>query len=339
MKKPFATLALLLSVLAFGKTQDTFSIVAVDSTTGEVGSAGASCISATNLDIYFPNDDPDFLGDLLPGIGAINTQSYYHASNQDNARQELEAGKTPQEVIDWLAANDAENNPGVRQYGVAALINGQPQAAGFTGANCFDYKNHATGPNYSIQGNILLGQQILDSMEARYLAAEGQGKCLAERLMAAMQGAKVPGADTRCLNNGTSSMFAFIKIAKPGDDPADPALRLFVAYDPLGIEPIDSLQALFDQAAPCFQSSTGEARPRLPFSLVPNPTGGSFQVKMEGAGDALRLEVCDATGRRLSLRNNLRHGEPVQVEKPGVYFVRVATRDGRAGWERLVVQR
>ncbi|MBK8565663.1 MAG: DUF1028 domain-containing protein [Saprospiraceae bacterium] len=324
---------------AFAMAQDTFSIVAVDSLTGEVGSAGASCISADNLELYFPDDDPDFLGDLLPGIGAINTQSFYNATNQELANQERAAGRTPQEVIDWMAANDAENDSSQRQYGVAALINGQPMAAGFTGANCFDFKNHVTGPNYSIQGNILLGQEILDSMEARFLAAEASGKCLSERLMAAMQGAKVPGADTRCLNNGTSAMFAFIKLAKPDDDPADPTLRLFVSYNPLGIEPIDSLQALFDLAAPCFVSFTKEKSNDFQFQISPNPTSGMFGFQFAGAMPVgLRMEVFDSSGRCVFQRPSVSPGEQFSLENPGVYMVKLMAADGKTGWNRIVVR-
>jgi uncharacterized Ntn-hydrolase superfamily protein len=321
---------------AFAMAQDTFSIVAVDSLTGEVGSAGASCISADNLELFFPDDDPDFLGDLLPGVGAINTQSFYNELNQELANQELAAGRTPQEVLDWLTANDAQGDPSQRQYGIAALVNGQPMAAGYTGANCFDYKNHVTGPNYSIQGNILLGQQILDSMQARYLAAEAGGKCLAERLMAAMQGAKVPGADTRCLNNGTSAMFAFIKVAKPDDDPADPSLRLFVSYNPVGIEPIDSLQALFDAAAPCFVNAVNE-RPSFDFNLLPNPSNGIFQLEM-AADQMAKVEIFDAIGKRVLNKKGLSSDEKMRLEQPGVYFVRVSTTDGRGSWKRLIVR-
>lgn len=337
----YRTLLPILALFVFtnaASAQDTFSIVAVDSLTGEVGSAGASCISADNLALFFPNDDPDFLGDLLPGIGAINTQAAYNAINQELANQELAAGKTPQEVIDWMANNDSQNNPGQRQYGVAALVNGQPMAAGFTGVNCMNYKNHVTGPNYSIQGNILLGQEILDSMQARFLAAEAAGKCLSERLMAALQGAKVPGADTRCLNNGTSAMFAFIKVAKPDDDPAAPTLRLFVAYNPVGIEPIDSLQALFDAAAPCFTSHLSQPNPKLWFQLLPNPTKGSFKVAVESPeDDVLSLEVCDVNGRRVLHRKQYKPMEEVILSIPGVYQVRIAAKDGRASWSRLVV--
>jgi uncharacterized Ntn-hydrolase superfamily protein len=341
MKRTFTLLFFAFGFFSFANAQDTFSIVAVDSATGQVGSAGASCISADNLALYFPFDDPDFLGDLLPGVGAINTQSFYNADNQDNANAQLAVGKTPQEVIDWLAVNDAQANSSQRQYGVAALISGQPMAAGFTGVNCFDYKNHRVGPNYSIQGNILLGVQILDSMEARFLAAQAAGKCLSEQIMEAMQGAKVPGADTRCLSNGTSSMFAFIKVAQPGDDPADPMLRLFVSYNPLGIEPIDSLQAKFDLANPCLPSFVKETKEDLRFNLSPNPTSGTFELRFAAGAmpDQLRLEVFDATGKIHLQREKVQANEQVFMKNPGVYFVKLTDAAGRTGWEKLVVGR
>ncbi|MCF8245323.1 MAG: DUF1028 domain-containing protein [Saprospiraceae bacterium] len=340
MKRLTTLFAIISTCLVVAQAQDTFSIVAVDSATGQVGSAGASCISADNLELYFPNDDPDFLGDLLPGLGAINSQASYLPGNQDNANEQLSLGNTPQQVVDWLAANDVQGNSGVRQYGVAALINGQPMAAGFTGANCFDYKNHRVGPNYSIQGNILLGVEILDSMEARYLAAEAAGKCLAERLMEAMQGAKVPGADTRCLSNGTSAMFAFIKVARPDDDAADPMLRLFVSYNPLGIEPIDSLQAKFDEAAPCFISFTKEKNRDFQFQISPNPTSGAFELQFAGAMPAgLRLEVFDATGELQLQQADVSMGQQFFMKNPGVYFVRLTAQDGKTGWGKLVVGR
>ncbi|HQW25226.1 MAG TPA: hypothetical protein PLV75_04695, partial [Saprospiraceae bacterium] len=58
--------------------QDTFSIVAADSTTREVGSAGASCVDLFAAGLA----DPSFLGQLLPDTGAINTQAFYLPTNQ-----------------------------------------------------------------------------------------------------------------------------------------------------------------------------------------------------------------------------------------------------------------
>ena len=71
------------------QSQDTFSIVAVDPETGEVGSAGASCVDLTS----FPGFTDDFLGELFPGLGAINTQAWYIQTNQINARNRMNAGR------------------------------------------------------------------------------------------------------------------------------------------------------------------------------------------------------------------------------------------------------
>jgi uncharacterized Ntn-hydrolase superfamily protein len=327
---------LLASLLQLGNiiAQDTFSIVAVDSLTGEVGSAGASCISADNLELFFPNDDPDFLGKVLPGRGAINTQSFYNAQNQANASARLAAGDTPQQVVEWLFANDAEGNSSTRQYGVAALQNGQPMAAGFTGFNCYDFKDHRVGPNYSIQGNILLGPEILDSMEARFVNTPG---CLAEKIMAAMQGAKVPGADTRCGGNGTSSMFAFIKVAKQDDDADNPSLRLFVAYNPLGIEPIDSLQALFDAAGPCV-SSSNEKKETLEFKVMPNPSAGKITLQFSPGAGAVRLDVFDVQGRCLQSHQSVQAGEEIQLPGMGNYLLKLTDSKQRSGTKMIRVQ-
>jgi len=258
------------------RAQDTFSIVAVDSVTGEVGSAGASCV---DLILFFPNYPIDFLGDLIPGVGAINTQASYNVANQNNARTRMLAGDTPQQIINWLVANDAGANPTNRQYGIASLVNGSPQTAGYTGTNTLNYKNHIAGLNYCIQGNILLGQSVLDSMEARFLREPGDLAC---KLMAALQGAKVPGADTRCANNGTgtSSLFAFLEVAQPTDSIGQPSLLVSVKTPGgAGIEPIDSLQILFDAQHSCTTaglSSMGESE----WKIYPNPAEDHLVVEL-----------------------------------------------------------
>ncbi len=205
--------------------QDTFSIVAADSTTREVGSAGASCVDLFSAGI----SDATFLGDLLPDTGAINTQAFYLPANQNAARARMRAGDTPVQIISWLAKNDAQDNSTTRQYGIVGFTGANVSAAGFTGVNTDDYKNHITGNidgiYYSIQGNILLSQEILDSMEYRFRNESGDLAC---RLMAALQGAKVVGADTRCAPDGTSSLFAFLKVAQPTDSYDNPSFSISV---------------------------------------------------------------------------------------------------------------
>ena len=316
---------ILIQTLTVVNAQDTFSIVAVDSVTGEVGSAGASCV---DLMLFFPNYTPDFLGDLLPGIGAINTQANYNATNQTNARTRMLGGDTPAQIISWLLANDVLNNSTNRQYGIAALVNGSPQTAGFTGSNCLNYKNHVTGPNYCIQGNILLNQAILDSMEARFLNETGDLAC---KLMAAMQGAKVVGADTRCANNGTSSLFAFLKVAQPGDSTGSPSLLVTVKTPGgSGIEPIDSLQNLFNAVTNC--SITGTPILTLPsLTIFPNPTTNAVTISGKDVLDLKFFRLYDMKGRLL--REERVSVLPLQLDlqsvKAGVYMLELLSPSKR----------
>lgn len=215
--------------------QDTFSIVAVDTVTGEIGSAGASCVGP------FGGVGAFILSDVIEGIGAIHTQAYYLEANQINAHNKMLEGLSPQEIIDWLVANDAQGNPTIRQYGIVDLTrNGE--SASYTGVNCDDYKNHVTGSCYAIQGNILLGQVIIDTMQYAFLNTSGP---LADRLMLTLQAAKIIGADTRCAVRGTSSQSSFIKVVRIGDGNT-PYLEEFVPDSPINTDPIDLLQVKFD---------------------------------------------------------------------------------------------
>ena len=211
-------------------SQDTFSIVAVDTITGEVGSAGASCIQGSII-----------ISDIHPGVGAIHTQSYWNAINQDSAASLMDQGYSPQNIIDWLVENDAENNPTIRQYGIIDLIDGG-RSAGFTGENCFDFKGHKLGVNYAIQGNILLGQSILDDMEAAFLTQYGTFE---EKLMASLMAANVTGADTRCTPYGTPAISAFIRVADPDNSEDSLYMDINVNNAPLTLNPLDSLNVLY----------------------------------------------------------------------------------------------
>ncbi len=311
--------------------QDTFSIVAMDSVTGEVGSAGASCVDLTN----YPNYTFHFLGELIPGVGAINTQAYYLEANQLNARNKMLEGLSPSEIIEWLEANDVQNNPSIRQYGIVGFVEGAPQAAGYTGINTDDYKNHVTGPNYAIQGNILLGQEVLDQMEANFLNEEGDLAC---KLMAALQGANMAGADTRCFSNGTSSLFSFVKVAQPDDEFGDPSFVLGLkTANGAGIEPIDSLQVLFDEVHYC--SNVGYNEPENiinSFLITPNPAQSEIYIQSFSEG-VVQLYVINLEGKTMiesSMIKNLKLD--ISGLKRGTYIIRFF--DGKDSFSRTFIK-
>ena len=210
----------------------TFSIVAVNLDNGQVGSAGASCIGGSII-----------ISDIHPGVGAIHTQSYWSGYNQLMASDLMDNGLSPDEIIDYIVENDVSNNPLIRQYGIVDLYDGGRSAA-YTGDNCMDYKNHILGQTYAIQGNILINEEVLINIENNFNSTTGT---LADKLMSALQGANIPGADSRCLDNETSSLSAFIRVANPMDDEDAFLLDLNINNTSNNQEPIDLLQELYDQ--------------------------------------------------------------------------------------------
>ena len=301
LRKSFIILgALIITVLAGINlhAQDTFSIVAIDSITGEIGSAGASCVGSS----YTYPHGAAILSDVIPGIGAIHTQAAWLSGNQQNAHDWMMMGLAPQQIIDSLVAHDAGGNPTTRQYGIVDYNGGHPRSAAYTGVNCSDYKNDTAHIYYSIQGNILLGQSILDSMQARFLNTTGT---LADRLMATLQGAKVIGADTRCAPHNTSSQSSFLRVAQMSNQPDSLYLDLYMAYPQTQtgiypVDPIDSLQTLYD-----LWKSTVSVRPSPAENL------STVKVYTDGAGITvfdftrcrdyltMQLEIFDVMGRRV----------------------------------------
>jgi uncharacterized Ntn-hydrolase superfamily protein len=204
---------------------------------------------------------------------------------------------------------------------VVDLFEGSARCAAHTGVNCDDYKNHIIGPNYTIQGNILLGQQILDSMEARFLYTEGELAC---KLMAALQGAKVIGADTRCLDDGVSSLSAFLRIAQPNDPVNDLYLDLNVPSVLPGTDPIDVLQNLLDNWGGCLGSGIELNNLSDCIKIYPNPSNQAvnFYLKDNTDNSSKKITVIDAFGRKVKEFNPIPENGRVELGKlePGIYF-------------------
>ncbi len=324
--KKLSVLFLILIFLATNiqVANSTFSICAVDPVTGQVGSAGASCIANCLILSY-----------VRPNWGVAHVQAQWTQTNYNNAKRLMLLGYSPQQIRDSVVLQDA--NPYIRQYGFVDLIGGGRVAA-YTGVNCTNYKNHITGPTYSIQGNILLGQHILDSMEARFLRQTGT---LADKLMAAMQGAKVVGADTRCTGSNKSSISSFLRIRKPGDTVGTQYLELVVGNTTGSKDPIDSLQVLYNQWLLTNVGSAGEevaVSPEL-YQNFPNPFNPLTKIKFSiPKASYVTLKVFDIKGRSVAnlINENMNPGvyySPFNGEglSSGVYFYALETKDINTG--------
>lgn len=305
------------------QAQETFSIVAVDSTTNKIGSAGASCLD----DDIVPNG-VYIITDMVPGKGSINTQARYKSVNQNNARQKMLDGMGANDIIAWLKQNDAVGNPGYRQYGIALFdTTGQPQTAAFTGAKADSFKGHRLGEQYAIQGNILKGPEVLDSMESRFLRTEGP---LEKRLMAALQGANMPGADRRCLQEGVSSQSAFVRVAKENDEQGDLYLDLLVSKTPEGEEPIDSLQQRYDQwQEPASHRPTREKADFI--NVYPNPAKDWLKVILEKRSEQIvTLNLYGGNGKILSSHSLTQESNKIEIDHltQGMYFYTINNKSG-----------
>ncbi len=312
----FAFMSFLLSA------QHTFSIVAVDSITGEIGSAGATCGDS----IIWPGTLGALLiSDVIPGVGAIHTQSYHSFDNQAEAHLKMEQGLSPQEIITWMENNDVQDNPLIRQYGIVDYNNGSPRSAAYTGSNCFDYKNHILGPNYAIQGNILLGQEVLDNMESNFLNTNGS---LADKLMAAMQGAKIIGADTRCFEDSTSSLSAFIRVALPNDHPDSLYLDCNIAGTPQWVEPIDVLQSKYNQWL--LTTSIENAEDEFSFSIQPNPAENRFILNWGLDSSEKQINIYNNAGQKIWTKKSTDAQEEILIDgwSKGIYNIVIESEKG-----------
>lgn len=157
----------------------TFSIVARDSVTGELGVAVASRFFAVGNVVPWAKAD----------IGAVATQSFANTTFGWRGLDLLEQGLTPDEVRDVLVRND--DNPNRRQFGIVSADGG---SATYTGDSCLHWAGGRTGPNYAVQGNILAGESVVTAMEQAFLTTEGS---LADRMYAAMLAGDAEGGDSR----------------------------------------------------------------------------------------------------------------------------------------------
>tara|TARA_S200000501_G_C20810350_1_gene738068 strand:- start:255 stop:1229 length:975 start_codon:yes stop_codon:yes gene_type:complete len=305
--------SLLLTFLIFiyfqSFSQDTFSIIAVDTETGEVGAAGATCLFGYNDGII------DMISQIIPGKGGVLSQAYVCIPNinMNNAISLMNEGYSPSQIITWLNNNDdcSAGNYLYRQYGIVDFDdNGEVRTAGFTGNFADDYKEDRQGETYSIQGNILLDQSIIDNMENNFLSTEGS---LSDKLMAAMQGANVAGADSRCLQYGTSSATAFLVVYSPNDSVDQPSLEINIGSQQSGIEPIDILQESYNE----FLSIENFNNENI--KLIPNPTDGIIHVD---SNKNYQIEVFSNTGK--SVLKTFGNKVDIAQMQNGIYFVKLA---------------
>lgn len=157
----------------------TFSIVAYDSVTQELGVAVQSKYFSVGTDVPWAE----------AGVGAVATQARVDPSFGPKALALLRTGLSAAEVMRALAAMDSVWDS--RQVGIADAHGG---IATWTGSKCLDWAGGERGPDFACQGNILAGSPVVAGMARAYRETKGE---MAERLLAALDAAQAAGGDKR----------------------------------------------------------------------------------------------------------------------------------------------
>ena len=199
----------------------TFSIVAYDSVTQELGVAVQSRAFSVGMAVPWAE----------AGVGAVATQASTNESFGPRGLDLMRQGTAAPEVVRALVAADTGSTH--RQLGV---VDAHGRSAAHTGKDCSAWAGHRTGYGYSIQGNILAGEPVVAEMERAFLSTRGE---LAARLLAALEAGQAAGGDKRGMQS------AAILVVRPSD--AYPEYR--TRYLDLSVEdhkdPIRELRRVF----------------------------------------------------------------------------------------------
>ncbi len=171
----------------------TFSIVAYDPATGELGVAVQSHWFSVGSIVAWAE----------AGVGAVATQSFVDPSYGKLGLDLMRAGKSAPDTLKALLAGDEGRE--VRQV---AMIDTKGRVDAWTGKNDIQAAGHIVGKNYSVQANLMLNDKVWPAMSAAFENTKGD---LAERMLAALDAAQTAGGDIR----GKQSAALIVVTGKP----------------------------------------------------------------------------------------------------------------------------
>ena len=171
----------------------TFSIVARDPATGELGVAVQSHWFSVGSIVAWAE----------AGVGAVATQSFVDPSYGKNGLDLMRGGKSAPDTLKELLEKDEGRE--VRQV---AMIDAQGRVDAWTGKNDIQAAGHIVGKDFSVQANLMLNDKVWPAMARAFEATKGD---LAERMLAALDAAQAAGGDIR----GRQSAALIVVTGKP----------------------------------------------------------------------------------------------------------------------------
>jgi uncharacterized Ntn-hydrolase superfamily protein len=157
----------------------TYSIVARDSVTGEMGVAVQSHWFSVGTTVAYGE----------AGVGVVATQSLVNPMYGPKGLALMKQGLSAQQSLDALTQND-----GGQMYRQVAMLNTKGEVAAYTGSDCIDMAGDRQGKNFSVQANMMLKNTVWDAMAIAFETTKGT---LAERIMASLKAAENEKGDIR----------------------------------------------------------------------------------------------------------------------------------------------
>jgi uncharacterized Ntn-hydrolase superfamily protein len=212
----------------------TYSIVARDAATGEMGVAVQSH--------WFS------VGSVVPwaeaGVGAVATQSFVDPSYGPLGLDLMRAGKRAPEALQALLASDSGRE--VRQV---AMVDAKGRVAAHTGAKCIPAAGNEVGDGFSVQANLMENDRVWPAMAKAFRETKGD---LADRMLAALEAAQLQGGDIRGMQ---SAAILVVKGTSSGRPWADAVFNLRVEDSPA---PLDELRRLVQLQRAYNHASAGD---------------------------------------------------------------------------------
>lgn len=201
----------------------TYSIVARDSVTGDIGVAVQSHWFSVGSVVTYGK----------AGVGVVATQSLVNPSYGPKGLALMEQGLSPQQALDALLANDKGE-----MYRQVAFLDVDGNVATHTGSSCIDEAGHRQGNNFSIQANMMLNNTVWDAMANSFENTNGN---LSERILAALKAAEGEKGDIR---GKQSAAILIVKGEATGNSWEDTIMDLRVEDSENPIEELDRLMKI-----------------------------------------------------------------------------------------------
>ena len=287
MKRALLTLVIVLGMQSSAFA--TWSVIALDRSTGQVIIASATCVPQSRFPPRPSRDLMDVQAVIVPGIGVAACQAGVDntRANQMIVYEELRKGTDPEQILELLREHENKKDEPLMERRQFGILDMQGRSAGFNGQRNNQASLYVPGQVsddifFQVQGNILFSDNVAYNAALAFTQATGT---LADRVMAAMEGASEVGGDKRCTCeeepkpaaacDGKTAHVAYIAIANK-DDALGPSHNdgdyyAYISVTDENIEsqenanPVKTLRLRYDA-----WKNAGSPRTGMPPSVIPD---------------------------------------------------------------------